>query len=78
MLMLLLLMAACGCCNAQVDWEAAKACPPARDCALPMGITSENVASQYGVSRADQDAFAATSHAKAAAAQKNGRYAHAT
>ena len=30
----------------------------ARDCIMPMGITSENVASRYGVSRADQDAFA--------------------
>ena len=40
----------------------------------PMGITSENVAKQFGVSRADQDAFAASSHVKAAAAQAAGRF----
>jgi acetyl-CoA C-acetyltransferase len=33
-----------------------------------MGITAENVARQYGISRADQDAFALTSQQKAAAA----------
>ncbi|KAH6972204.1 thiolase [Ilyonectria sp. MPI-CAGE-AT-0026] len=27
----------------------------AADCQLPMGITSENVASRYGISHADQD-----------------------
>jgi acetyl-CoA acyltransferase 1 len=46
----------------------------ARDCIMPMGITSENVASRYGVSRADQDAFAANSHKKAAAAQEAGLF----
>ncbi|RAL15649.1 thiolase family protein [Aspergillus homomorphus CBS 101889] len=46
----------------------------ARDCIMPMGITSENVASRYGVSRADQDAFAAESHKKAAAAQNAGLF----
>jgi acetyl-CoA acyltransferase len=40
----------------------------------PMGITAENVASRYDVSRADQDAFAADSHRKAAAAQAAGRF----
>ena len=40
----------------------------------PMGITAENVASRFGVSRADQDAFAADSHRKAAAAQAAGRF----
>jgi acetyl-CoA acyltransferase len=34
-----------------------------------MGLTAENVAKQYGVSRADQDAFALRSHQRAAAAQ---------
>lgn len=33
-----------------------------------MGITAENVAKRYGVSREDQDEFAANSHAKAARA----------
>lgn len=46
----------------------------ARDCIMPMGITSENVASRYGISRADQDVFAANSHKKAAAAQKGGLF----
>jgi acetyl-CoA acyltransferase len=40
----------------------------------PMGITAEQVASRYGISRADQDAFAAQSHIKAAAAQKAGKF----
>lgn len=46
----------------------------AQDCLLPMGVTSENVAAQYGVSREVQDKFAAASHAKAAAAQAAGRF----
>ncbi|KAI0186257.1 Thiolase, N-terminal domain-containing protein [Xylaria flabelliformis] len=41
----------------------------ARDCIMPMGLTSENVAKRYGISRADQDAFAVESHRRAAAAQ---------
>jgi 3-oxoadipyl-CoA thiolase len=40
-----------------------------------MGQTAENVAEQYGVSRDDQDAFAARSQAKAAAARSAGRFA---
>ncbi|TWA87691.1 acetyl-CoA acyltransferase [Azospirillum brasilense] len=40
-----------------------------------MGITAENVARRYGISRADQEAMAAESHAKAAAAQQAGRLA---
>lgn len=40
-----------------------------------MPETAENVAEEYGVSRADQDAFALRSQAKAAAAQENGRLA---
>ncbi|SFL04122.1 acetyl-CoA acyltransferase [Pseudovibrio ascidiaceicola] len=40
-----------------------------------MPETGENVAEDFGVSRADQDAFAAGSQAKAAAAQENGRLA---
>ncbi|MCJ1355688.1 MAG: hypothetical protein MMC33_005680 [Icmadophila ericetorum] len=46
----------------------------ARDCIMPMGMTSENVASRYGVSRAEQDAFAARSHLKAAKAQSSGLF----
>lgn len=46
----------------------------AKDCIMSMGLTAENVAERYGVSRADQDAFAARSHQKAAKAQKDGLY----
>lgn len=46
----------------------------AKDCLLPMGITSENIARRYGISRADQDAFALVSHTKAAKAQAEGRF----
>jgi len=40
-----------------------------------MGQTAENVAEQYGVSRDDQDAFAARSQTRAAAARASGRFA---
>ena len=40
-----------------------------------MGETAENVAEQYHVTRADQDAFAARSQQKAAAARASGRLA---
>ena len=39
-----------------------------------MGITAENVAKQYGISRAQQDEFAVASQNKAEAAQKAGRF----
>jgi len=39
-----------------------------------MGITAENVAKKYNVTRADQDAFAAASQQKAEAAQKAGKF----
>ncbi len=39
-----------------------------------MGITAENVAAKFGVSRADQDSFAATSQQRAEAAQKAGKF----
>jgi acetyl-CoA acyltransferase 1 len=50
-------------------------CPSAADCLLPMGITSENVAAEFKVTRAKQDEFAAASHRKAVEAQKNGLFA---
>lgn len=40
-----------------------------------MGITAENVAEQYGISREDQDAFALESQMRAKAAQERGRFA---
>lgn len=44
----------------------------ARDCLIPMGITSENVAERFGISRQKQDAFALASQQKAASAQSRG------
>jgi acetyl-CoA acyltransferase len=41
---------------------------------LGMGLTAENVAKQYEVSREDQDAFALRSHQRAAAAQAAGKF----
>lgn len=40
----------------------------------PMGITAENVANRYDISRDDQDHFAVRSHQRAAAAIKEGRF----
>ncbi|KAK4538895.1 hypothetical protein RGQ29_032224 [Quercus rubra] len=48
--------------------------PESADCLIPMGITSENVAKQYKISRDVQDTFAANSFAKASAAQKAGKF----
>jgi acetyl-CoA acyltransferase len=42
---------------------------------LSMGLTAERVARRYGISREEQDAFAASSHQKALAAQAAGRFA---
>jgi len=39
-----------------------------------MGVTAENVAAKYGVTRADQDAFALASQLKTEAAQKAGKF----
>ena len=39
-----------------------------------MGVTAENVAKEYGITREQQDAFAALSQNKAEAAQKAGRF----
>ena len=41
---------------------------------MSMGITAENVAARYGISREDQDHFAIQSHLKAHAAQVGGRF----
>ena len=51
--------------------EAMRRCP---DVYTPMGITAENVAKRFGVSRADQDAFALRSQQKAAAARAAGTF----
>ena len=39
-----------------------------------MGVTAENVAQKFGISRTDQDEFAAASQQKAENAQKSGRF----
>ncbi|MBI5444671.1 MAG: thiolase family protein [Deltaproteobacteria bacterium] len=44
------------------------------DLYLDMGLTAENVAERFGVSREEQDAFAAESHRRAVAAQAEGRF----
>ncbi|THH19802.1 hypothetical protein EW146_g1436 [Bondarzewia mesenterica] len=46
----------------------------AQDCLIPMGITSENVSANFGISREVQDDFSAKSFQKAAAAQKAGKF----
>ncbi|KAI4341615.1 hypothetical protein MLD38_026315 [Melastoma candidum] len=46
----------------------------ARDCLLPMGITSENVAERFGVTRLEQDQAAVESHKRAAAAVASGKF----
>ncbi|KAI5075230.1 hypothetical protein GOP47_0009306 [Adiantum capillus-veneris] len=46
----------------------------AKDCLLPMGLMSENVASAYGVSREEQDASAVLSHKRASSALSSGRF----
>jgi len=42
---------------------------------IHMGVTAENVASQFSISRDDQDALALESHRRAAAATAQGRFA---
>ncbi len=44
------------------------------DAYLGMGLTAENVAERWGVSREDQDAFALESHRRAVDAQQAGRF----
>lgn len=46
----------------------------AAKCQIPMGITSENVASKYNITREAQDKFAANSYKKAAEAQAKGLF----
>lgn len=41
---------------------------------MSMGITAENVAARYGVTREDMDRFAYESHMKALAAQQSGKF----
>ncbi|XP_022147097.1 3-ketoacyl-CoA thiolase 2, peroxisomal [Momordica charantia] len=52
----------------------AKSLEHAQNCLLPMGVTSENVAQRFGVSREKQDQAAVESHRKAAAATASGKF----
>jgi acetyl-CoA acyltransferase len=45
------------------------------DAYIPMGNTAENVARQFNIGRAEQDAFALRSHQRAVAAWTSGRFA---
>ncbi|EMG51104.1 Acaa1b 3-ketoacyl-CoA thiolase B [Candida maltosa Xu316] len=47
----------------------------AKNVLMPMGITSENVAEKYGITREAQDKFALNSHLKADKATKSGFFA---
>ncbi|KAL7689238.1 putative thiolase [Plasmopara halstedii] len=55
-----------------VNWQHIGAVQDAMDCTVPMGITSENVAEKFNISRSEQDKLALSSHTKAATAQTNG------
>jgi acetyl-CoA acyltransferase 1 len=57
-------------------WAQLKESPvkDARDCIMAMGLTAENVAKRYGVTRQEQDEFSLRSHQKAALAQQNGLF----
>src|ERR1700712_1172414 len=48
--------------------------PEAKNCKVPMGVLSEKMASGRGVTRAKQDAFAASSYQKAIKAQAAGLF----
>ncbi|KAI1141838.1 peroxisomal 3-keto-acyl-CoA thiolase [Hypoxylon sp. FL0543] len=48
--------------------------PEAANCKVPMGVLSEDMAREFKISRADQDAFAAASYQKALKAQQAGLF----
>lgn len=48
--------------------------PEAKNCKVPMGVLSEKMAKDRSISRADQDAFAASSYQKAVTAQQSGKF----
>lgn len=48
--------------------------PEAKNCKVPMGVLSEQMAKDRNISRKDQDAFAASSYQKALRAQKLGKF----
>jgi acetyl-CoA acyltransferase 1 len=48
--------------------------PESRNCKVPMGVLSEKMAKDRGVSRKLQDEFAASSYQKAIKAQESGLF----
>lgn len=48
--------------------------PEGKNCKVPMGVLSENMARERGVTRSDQDSFAASSFQKALRAQQAGKF----
>ncbi|KAL1750954.1 Thiolase, N-terminal domain-containing protein [Schizophyllum commune] len=56
--------------------DAVAAHSEAHDCLQPMGWTSEMVAQTYNISRQTQDAYALTSHTRAASALARGLFQH--
>ena len=48
--------------------------PESKNCKVPMGVLSEQMAKDRSISRKDQDAFAALSYQKAVRAQKEGKF----
>ncbi|KAF9087251.1 3-ketoacyl-CoA thiolase with broad chain length specificity [Mortierella sp. GBA35] len=59
---------------AQTSEKIPRGSQEAADCQLTMGITSENVARDFGIDRKSQDEYAALSFQRAALAQKEGRF----
>ena len=57
-----------------VNFDRVKSHPSAADCLLPMGITSENVAKRFHITREEQDQFALESHRKAEYARLHGLF----
>ncbi|KAK8936732.1 3-ketoacyl-CoA thiolase 2, peroxisomal [Platanthera zijinensis] len=63
----------------KIGWEGppnpkAKHFQEVQDCYLPMGVTSENVAERYGITKEEQDQTAVVSHKRAAAAIASGKF----
>ena len=61
--------------HCEFNETARRVCGPDLYPKMNMGITAENLAKQYNISRQDQDEFALWSQKKTAAAQKSGRLA---
>lgn len=58
----------------EMEWEKVRNHKTAMDCLVPMGITSENVVKEFGLSRRPLDEFSVGSHQKASAAQQSGKF----